>query len=131
MASKRKGRVVGLLASVAVVGAVIGIVAWRSTGAVGYLEIKTVPAAPLTQAALYIDAKRLGPIKQGGAILSQPVGTRKLQARGFTGRLTALCKIEVRKDRITTVTISVLERPPHCQCRFTSSEPANVHQCVS
>jgi hypothetical protein len=129
----RMGRVVGLLASVAVVGAVIGIVAWRATGAVGYVEIKTVPTAPLTQAALYIDAKRLGPIKEGSAILTQPVGTRKLQARGFTGSLTALCKIEVRKDRITTVTISVLERPPHCQCRFTGSEPANArtHECVS
>jgi hypothetical protein len=125
------GRVVGLLASVAVVGAVIGIVAWPPTGAVGYVEIKTVPTAPLTQAALYIDAKRLGPIKEGSAILSQPVGTRKLQARGFAGNLTALCKIEVRKDRITTVTISVLERPPHCQCRFTGSEPANAHECVS
>ena len=125
------GRVVGLLASVAVVGAVIGIVAWRPTGAVGYVEIKTVPTAPLTQAALYIDAKRLGPIKEGSAILSQPVGTRKLQARGFGGGLTPLCNIEVRKDRITTVTISVLERPPHCQCRFTGSEPTNAHECVS
>ena len=82
MASTRKGRVVGLLASVAVVGAVIGTEAWRPTGAVGYLEIKTVPAAPLTQAALYFDAKRLGPIKEGSAILSQPVGTRHPQASG-------------------------------------------------
>jgi hypothetical protein len=127
----RMGRVVGLLASVAVVGAVIVIVACRPSGGVGYVEIKTVPAAPFTQAALYIDAKRLGPIKEGSAILRQPVGSRKLQARGFEGNLTPLCKIEVRKDRITTVTILVLERPPHCQCRFTGSEPANAHECVS
>jgi hypothetical protein len=125
------GRVIGLLASIAVVAAVIVIVAWPSSPGVGYVEIKTVPAAPVTQAALYIDAKRLGPIKEGSAILSQPVGTRKLQARGFGGGLTALCNIEVRKDRITTVTISVLERPPHCQCRFTGSEPTNAHECVS
>ena len=125
------GRVVGLMASVAVVGAVSGLAAWWSAGAVGYVEIKTVPQAPLTQAALYIDAKRLGPIKEGSAILSQPVGTRNLQARGFGGSLTALCKVEVRKDRITTVTVSVLERPPRCQCRFTGSGPANAHACVS
>jgi hypothetical protein len=125
------GRVIGLLASIAVVAAVIVIVAWPSSAGVGYVEIKTVPAAPVTQAALYIDAKRLGPIKEGSAILSQPVGTRKLQARGFGGGLTALCNIEVRKDRITTVTISVLERPPHCQCRFTGSQPTNAHECVS
>jgi hypothetical protein len=125
------GRVVGLLASVAVVGAVIVIVACRPSGGVGYVEIKTVPAAPFTQTALYIDAKRLGPIKEGSAILRQPVGTLKLQARGFAGNLTPLCQIEVRKDRITTVTISVLERPPHCQCRFSGSKPANAHECVS
>jgi hypothetical protein len=125
------GRVIGLLASIAVVAAVIVIVAWPSSAGVGYVEIKTVPAAPVTQAALYIDAKRLGPIKEGSAILSQPVGTRKLQARGSGGGLTALCNVEVRKDRITTVTISVLERPPHCQCRFTGSQPTNAHECVS
>ncbi len=123
------GRVAGLVASVAVVGAVI--VACRPSGAVGYVEIKTVPAAPFTQTALYIDAKRLGPIKHGSAILRQPVGTLKLQAHGFSGNLTSLCKIEVRKDRITTVTISVLEHPPHCQCRFTGTEPANAQECVS
>lgn len=125
------GRVIGLLASVGLVGAVIVIVAWRPSGDVGYVEIKTVPEASLTQAALYIDAKRLGPIKEGSAILRQPVGTRKLQTRAVAGSLTALCKIEVRKDRITSVTISVLERPPHCQCRFTGSEPTNAHECVS
>jgi hypothetical protein len=28
-----------------------------------------------------------------------------------------LCEIVVRKNRITSVTISVLDRPPRCQCR--------------
>jgi hypothetical protein len=31
-----------------------------------------------------------------------------------------LCEIAVKKNRITTVTISVLERPPRCQCRYGS-----------
>ena len=125
------GRVIGLLASIAVVAAVIVIVAWPSSAGVGYVEIKTVPAAPVTQAALYIDAKRLGPIKEGSAILSQPVGTRKLQARGFGGGLTPLCNIEVRKDRITTITVSILERPPRCQCKFNSRGDPTSRLCVS
>jgi hypothetical protein len=36
----------------------------------------------------------------------------------------------VRKNRITTVTISPLERPP-CQCRNTAvSEPSAVRSCI-
>jgi hypothetical protein len=119
----------GIVASGLVV--VAAIVACRPSGEVGYVEIKTVPVAPLTQAALYLDATKLAPIKKGGAILRQPVGTVKLQADGFGGALTQLCKVVVRKDRITTVTVSVLERPPRCQCRFTGSDAATAHQCVS
>ena len=115
--------------SVIVVGA--AIVACRPSGDVGYVEIKTVPVAPLTQTALYLDSTRLAPIKKGSAILRQPVGTLKLQADGFAGTLTPLCDIVVRKDRITTVTISVLERPPRCQCRYTGTDVATAHACVS
>ena len=123
-----KRRMLGLVASV-VVGA--AIVACRPSGDVGYVEIKTIPVAPFTQTALYLDATRLAPIKKGNAILRQPVGTLKLQADGFAGTLTPLCDIVVAKDRITTVTVSVMERPPRCQCRFTGTHAATAHECVS
>ena len=54
-------RVVGLVASVLIVGAVI--VACRPSGDIGYVEIKTVPVAATTQAALYLDSEKLAPIK--------------------------------------------------------------------
>src|ERR1700691_1003181 len=123
-----KARVLGLLASAVIVGAVI--VACRPSGEVGYVEIKTVPEAQLTQGALYFGATRLDPIKKSSAILRQPVGTLKLQAEGIAGSLTQLCDIVVAKDRITTVTVSVLDRPPRCQCRFTGTD-ATAHACVS
>ena len=62
----------GLLASAAIVGAVI--VACRPSGDIGYVEINTVPAAPVTQAALYLGSTKLAPIKQGTALLRQHVG---------------------------------------------------------
>jgi hypothetical protein len=127
--SVAKSRALGLLASVALVGAVI--VACRPSGDVGYVEIKTVPNALQTQAALYLDSVKLAPIRQGSAILRQHVGTLKLQADGFAGTLTPLCSVVVAKDRITTVTISVLERPPRCQCRFVGHDAANAQACVS
>jgi len=122
-------RVFGLLASAVVV--VTAIVACRPSGDAGYVEIKTVPLAPLTQTALYLDSTKLAPIKKGDTILRQPVGTLELQGDGFAGTLTQLCKIVVKKDRITTVTVSVLERPPRCQCRFTGADAATAHACVS
>jgi len=43
-------RVAGLLASAIVVGGIV--VACRPSGDVGYVQINTVPVAPITQAAL-------------------------------------------------------------------------------
>jgi hypothetical protein len=43
------------------------------------------------------------------------------------GHQVPLCEIAVRKDRITTVTVSVLDRPPRCQCRNTGTNKV----CVS
>jgi hypothetical protein len=119
----------GLLASAAIVGAVI--VACRPSGDVGYVEIKTVPAAPVTQTALYLDSRKLAPIRQGTALLRQHVGTLKLQAEAFGGAKAPLCDIEVKKDRITSVTISVLERPPRCVCRFAGDAGTADRTCVS
>jgi hypothetical protein len=122
-------RAAGLLVSAAIVGGVI--VACRPSGDVGYVEIKTVPAAPVTQAALYLDSTRLAPIRQGSALLRQRVGTLKLQAEVFGGAKAPLCDIEVKKDRITSVTISVLERPPRCVCRFAGSGGTADRTCAS
>jgi hypothetical protein len=65
------------------------------------------------------------------SILRQRVGTLTLQADSYaTGTLAPLCAIEVKKNRITIVTVSVLERPPRCQCRF-SGTGATDRTCVS
>ena len=120
-------RALGLSAGVVVVGA--AVVLFRPTSDVGYVEIKTVPVALVTQTALYIDSNRLAPIKQGSAILQERVGTLRLQADGLAGSLAPLCDIVVKRNRITTVTISVLERPPRCQCRFSGPDAARA--CVS
>jgi hypothetical protein len=120
-------QLLGVGLSVLIVGA--AITAWRPAADVGYVEIKTVPAAPVTLTALYIDSAKLAPIKKGSAILRQPIGTLKLQADGLAGSLAPLCEIVVKRNRITTVTVSVLDRPPRCQCRNSGSDGA--HACVS
>jgi hypothetical protein len=102
------------------------------TGEVGYVEIKTVPVAHVTQAALYLDAAKVAPIKKGTAVLRHAVGTVKLQADAVGGQLATLCNVVVKKNRITTVTVSVLERPPRCQCRFPGGpDVVSGRTCVS
>jgi hypothetical protein len=79
----------------------------------GYLEIKALPPVP----ALYLDEVKLEPIRNGTAVLREKSGTAKLQADiDGTGRLAILCSVEIKKNRITTVTISMVSRQPRCQC---------------
>ena len=122
-------RALGLAISALIVSAAIA--ACRPNGDVGYVEIKTVPVAPVTQMALYLDSTKLAPIKRGSTILREHVGTRKLQADWIAGALAPLCDIVVKRNRITTVTVSVLERPPRCQCRFNGNDAAAERACVS
>ena len=63
-------------------------------------------------------------------MLRQRVGTAKLATEGGGGQMALLCEVVVKKNRITTVTVSVLERPPRCQCRNGGKDPAS-RICVS
>jgi hypothetical protein len=98
----------------------------------GFVEIKTVPVAMVAPSPLYLDSEKLDPLRKGSAVLRQPVGTAKLQIEGSTGQLALICDLVVKKNRITTVTISVLERPPRCQCRNNAgTDRALSRTCIS
>jgi hypothetical protein len=96
-------------------------------GDTGYVEIRTVPATAPRSPLLFLDSTKLEPVQKGVAVLKQRAGTIKLSSEGIGGSQVVLCDIVVRKNRITTVTVSVLERPPRCQCRNSAAKGA----CVS
>ena len=101
----------------AAAGIVVALAGCKPAVDVGYVEIKTVPVATnVTQPALYLDTIKVEPLQKGTTVLTQRVGTSNLATDGSGGQVK-LCEIVVKKNRITTVTISVLERPPRCQCR--------------
>jgi hypothetical protein len=77
-------RLFGLAVSAVIVGAVIA--ACRPNGDVGYVEIKTVPAAPITLTALYIDSAKLAPIRKGSAILRQRPARSSCKATALPAR---------------------------------------------
>ena len=63
-------------------------------------------------------------------VLRQAVGTARLQVDGADGKVL-LCQVVVKKNRITTVTLSPLERPPRCQCeRASGTEGAAGRTCI-
>ena len=114
-------------AALALAGVGIGVAGCDPNTDVGYVELKTVPAMTnVTQPQLYLDTVKLEPFKKGTAVLMQRVGTARLATDGAGGQLL-LCEIIVKKNRLTSVTISVLERPPRCQCRSVG----NSRACVS
>jgi len=90
----------------------------------GHVELKGVPSSNRSGPVLYIDNERLEPLREGAAVLRQPVGTRKLQTDPRSGHSVVLCEVVVKKDRITTVTVSTLERPPRCMCSRPSANDA-------
>jgi hypothetical protein len=77
---------------------------------VGYVEIKVFPA---TSAPLYLNATRIDPPRGNSAVLRQQVGKTTLQLER-NGQLLSLCDFVVRKNRITTVTVST-GRDPRCR----------------
>ena len=88
----------------------------------GFIEIKTVPISLATVLPLYLGSEKLDTLKKGNAVLRQRVGTARLQIEAGNGSLAPLCDLVVKKNRITTVTISSLERPPRCQCERTGND---------
>jgi hypothetical protein len=86
-------------------------------GGTGYVEIRTVPVSPTIPQTFVLDSEKLDPVKKGQAVLRTKVGAHKLLIEGSGGAAAFLCDLVVKKDRITTVTVSLLDRPPRCQCR--------------
>jgi hypothetical protein len=88
----------------------------------GYIDIKAVP--PSLTIPLYIDSVKLDPLRNGNALVRQKVGVSKLQTDGESGYLALLCSVEVKKNRITSITLTGTIRQPRCQCGRTG--PADI-----
>ena len=96
----------------------------------GYVEIKAIP--PSASIQLYLDQTKLDPLRNGNAVLRQKVGTMKLMSDiDGAGHMAFLCNIEVKKNRITSITVSVMSRQPRCQCgRTNANESGPNRTCI-
>lgn len=120
------GRAAGILGGAL---ALLGLAACNIDSGMGYVEIKAVPATAALP--LYLDTVKLEPLRNGNAVLRQKAGTAKLQADLDGGPLSVLCTIEVRKNRITSVTVSLMSRQVRCQCgRASGTDSAASRICI-
>jgi hypothetical protein len=110
-----------------VAGGALALCACSIDDSVGYVEIKMVPSSIATP--LYLDTTRLEPIRNGTAVLRQKVGTAKLQVNGDGPAAALLCNVTIQKNRITSVTISVVGRQLRCQCGRASVNDART--CIA
>jgi hypothetical protein len=99
-------------------------------GGAGYVEIKAIP--PSAAIPLYLDQVKLDPMRNGNAVVRQRVGTAKLLTDiDGAGHMAFLCNIEVKKNRITSVTVSVMSRQPRCMCgRAGTGDTPNNRLCI-
>jgi hypothetical protein len=102
-------------AAAAIVAGCIALVVGACSDDSGYVEVRTSPPSLSAAPLLYLGTTRLEP-RNGATVLRQAVGTMQLQGE-TGGQMILLCDVVVRKNRITTVTVSLVDRPPRCQCR--------------
>jgi len=108
---------------------VVALASCSADNSAGYIEIKSPP--PFSVFPLYLDSIRLEPLRNGSALLRHKVGISKLQTDNGGGYLGVLCTIEVKKDRITSVTVSTVTRQPRCQCgRSNGADAAGNRLCI-
>ena len=108
---------------------ILGLTSCQRDDSTGYVEIKAVPASAAV--ALYLDAVKLEPLRNGNALLRRKPGTTRLETGLDAGKLSLLCNIEVRKNRITSVTVSVTGAMARCQCgRSSSAQTPADRTCI-
>jgi hypothetical protein len=118
------------VAALSALALTLAIAACNLDPGAGYIEIKAIP--PSATLPLFLDQTKLNPIRNGNAVLRQKVGIAKLQmdADG-AGHMAVLCNIEVKKNRITSVTISIMSRQPRCLCgRTSASDTGSNRACI-
>jgi hypothetical protein len=119
----------GRLAPAGAVLSALLLASCNQDGSTGYVELKTVPGTARLP-AIYLDAGKVEAKPGGVTVLRQAVGTARLQTDGGEGKIL-LCHVVVKKNRITTITLSPLERPPRCQCeRVSGADGAASRTCI-
>jgi hypothetical protein len=91
----------------------------------GYVDIVLAGGLP-AERRLYLGSTPVS--GHGHVLLHRSVGTVALKDREWFGE--EYCRIRVRKDRLTTVTVRIVNQRPRCDCEIRAPEStAEIPTC--
>ena len=97
-------------------------------GGEGYVEIKAIPPSA---SFLYLDQPSSSRYATATPSCARRSAPRLQTDMDGAGHMALLCNIEVKKNRITSVTVSVMSRQPRCQCGRTSGTDTGANRtCI-
>ncbi len=87
----------------------------------GYVQLRVAPPNAVAAIALYLDGVKLDFSRSSSVTLQLKTGLLALKELD-SGWAPAICKILVRKDRISALAVLAAQNPPKCVCEIRASE---------
>ena len=87
----------------------------------GYVQLRVLPPNAVTAIALYLDSSKLDFSRSSSVTLQFKTGLLALKEQD-SAWAPAICKIRVRKDRISALTVALTQNPPKCVCEIRAPE---------
>src|SRR5690349_17765833 len=88
---------------------------------IGHVQLQVLPATAAATTNLYLDGVKLDFSRGATVLMRFAAGTISLKTANayFT---PAICKIVIRKDRLSVLSVMVAEMPPRCACQIRAPE---------
>ena len=99
----------------------IVVVAGCDDGGTGYVQIRVSPASTVAAMPLYLQGTRLDFARGPTVTLQFKTGSLILKGTDSTWA-PAICKIVVRKDRISTLTVTGAQNQQKCVCEIRAPD---------
>ena len=96
-------------------------IAGCDSGETGYIQLRVTPANAAASSALYLEGIKLDFSRSQTVTLQFKTGLLALKGIDSTWA-PAICKIAVRKDRISALTVMSAQNPPKCVCEIRAPE---------
>ena len=90
-------------------------------GDTGYVQLRVVPPNAVATIALYLDSSKLDFSRSSSVTLQFKTGLVALKELD-SAWAPAICKVRVRKDRISALTVLLAQNPPRCVCEIRAPE---------
>jgi hypothetical protein len=95
----------------------------------GYIEVRAPTAQQQAVPVLIFGSATLPPFRAGSVLLRVPTGSNNLKPEGWFQ--STYCYVEIRPNRVTTVTLRSFEKPPICVCaRYKPNASRETPTCI-